>query len=380
MIQRRLKAEGKDHCEPDWTLWPGPDFERVAFKVNKAGEVTSETFKPQKGPPEEIPEHLEIAKMTVQRAPDGRTERVWDKYGKKEQTPAEIIAEVRAGLLDVRPRAPFATRPPPAKEDLLTVIFIADAHTGQRNWDQQVEANYDLSIAEHQMMAAYDEAVEFAPRADTALLAILGDYTHIDDDNQETPRGKHKLDADGRFRKVRRVATRCGNQMIEGLLEHYRTVLVQYVGGNHDPIAAGVISDYWAAWWREEPRVQVDLSDTPHRWIEFGKTMLGLTHGHLCKPSAFVDITTSRRSEMWGRTKYRYGHMGHRHKEEILLDTGGMKVITHSAITTSDKYAYGSFPLSGRTIDVSAYSRHRGHHISFQVPIEDIKHQEEEAE
>ena len=368
-VQQGRRNKGQQHYEPDWSLWQGPDFEVTSRKIDAEGNVISETLRPMAAQPEDMPEGFELAKITRQLGPDGRVERTWPRHSPAKISPEEISAQIRAGLLDIRGTAtPIVDKPAIGNEYLLTAYFIADAHLGQRNWKEQVGSNYDLAIAEEQLLGAFDEAVERAPPSDTALLAILGDYAHADDDSGETPANKHKLDVDGRSRKVSRVATRCIRYMTEGTRKKHKRVIVEYVPGNHDPLTAGRLSDSIALVYENAEDVLIGTSDDVHRFIEFGAVMIGLTHGDKCPPKKFQSIACSQYAPMWGRTVFRFGHTGHFHKEAV-IEESGMIIKTHQAVTSADKFARGAFALSGRSIDVEVYHRSTGKYSEFSVPI-----------
>ena len=181
------------------------------------------TQKPERGPAFEVPAGHAVKGVSSLIDGEGRTIQQWIKT-KGEPEPADIAAEIKAGLLDLRGKAPYIAIPPVANEDLLAAFYFADAHLGQRSWHEEVGVNYDLGIAEEQICGAYDEAIARAPRCDTALIAILGDYTHADDETAQTPASKHILDVDGRFGKTRRVASRILRYKIDRARERFRNI------------------------------------------------------------------------------------------------------------------------------------------------------------
>ena len=340
---------------------------------DKHGEITSTsvTQRPEAGPEFEIPQGMAFAGGKYHVGPDGRVKQHWPYVKPPPASPADIAAEIKAGLLDLRGKAPYIAIPPVANEDLLAAFYFADAHLGQRSWHEEVGVNYDLGIAEEQICGAYDEAIARAPRCDTALIAILGDYTHADDETAQTPASKHILDVDGRFGKTRRVASRILRYKIDRARERFRNVLFRYIPGNHDPKSAGWLSHGISMLYEDVPNVTIDDRQDKFGWYEHGLTMLGLFHGDRVRPRQFRDIAVTSQAAMWGRTLYRYGHAGHIHKAQTFVDEcGGMIVKTHQAITAQDTYAHDNFPLSLRGVDVEVYSRRTGLYLGYPVTIE----------
>ncbi len=338
---------------------------------NKTGKIvrTYVRQRPERGEDFVPTPGMALQKTTVEVGPDGKINRSWPRYATEEKA-EDIAAEIRAGLLDLKGLAPFVAAPVVAREDLMVGIYIADAHLAQRSWEEHVGVNYDLKIAEEQICGAYDESLARAPIADTALIAVLGDYCHADDDTNMTPVSKHVLDVDSRHGKTRRVASRCLKYKIERTRERFRNVIFRYIPGNHDPKSAGWLSHALWLYYDGADGVTIDDNQGPFGFYEFGAVMNGLFHGDKIRQAQFKDAACSRQAEMWGRTKFRYGHSGHKHKSEKIRDEfAGMIVTTHQAVTAPDGYAYDNFPATGRSIDTVVYHRHSGEYCSFSVPI-----------
>jgi hypothetical protein len=70
-------------------------------------------------------------------------------------------------------------------------------------------------------------------------------------------------------------------------------------------------------------------------------------------------VFAGRFREIYGRTKFAYAHMGHRHSDE--LKSGNlMKVEQHETLAAPDAHeANGGWPM-GRSAKVITYSRHFG--------------------
>ena len=65
-------------------------------------------------------------------------------------------------------------------------------------------------------------------------------------------------------------------------------------------------------------------------------------HGHMVKAASIPGVFASTESKMWGETKYRYAHLGHRHTSKVMeSEAGGMHVIEHPTLAARDAYASG---------------------------------------
>src|SRR5690606_32185024 len=63
--------------------------------------------------------------------------------------------------------------------------------------------------------------------------------------------------------------------------------------------------------------------------------------------------------ELFGRSKYAYAHIGHRHSDEG-RKTGLMYIEQHETLAAPDAYAAGGGWLSGRSAKVITYSKAYG--------------------
>jgi len=350
----------------------GFEIASVSTAQDKTGEITKTYVRqrPERGEDFVPPRGMALKGITADIGPDGKINRSWPRYA-PEPVAADVVKEIKEGLLDLRGRSSFIPSPTGLNDDLKACYFVADAHLGQLSWGKEVGVNHDLEIAEEQICKAVDESLYRAPLADLALIAILGDYCHADDVSNATPMSKHALDVDGRHGKTRRVASRCLRYQVERTREKHRHVILRYIPGNHDPMSAGWLSHALWLCYEGDFRVTVDDDQGPFGFYEHGLVMNGLFHGDKVRPSAFKDLACSRMSEMWGRTKFRFGHCGHRHKREKLLDeAGGMVIETHQATTAPDSYAFANFSQTGRSIDTAIYDKNKGKYCEYAVGIE----------
>ena len=159
--------------------------------------------------------------------------------------------------------------------------------------------------------------------------------------------------------------------MIDCARAKHNRVVFRYIPGNHDTDAAGWFTHSLYQIYENTPNVTIDDSEDRFGWYEHGLTMLGLFHGDKVRPKQFCNIASTKQAAMWGRTVYRYGHAGHIHKAQTIVDEcGGMIVRTHQAMTAQDTYAHDNFPLSGRSMTTEVYSKKTGLYVSYPVPIE----------
>jgi hypothetical protein len=115
----------------------------------------------------------------------------------------------------------------------------------------------------------------------------------------------------------------------------------------------------FAAVYENEPRVTVDTSPNTYYAIQHGLTALFYHHGHKKKFKDVDTVFAGRFREIYGSTKFAYGHTGHLHSDEM-ISTNLMKVERHETLAAPDAYAANGGWLSGRSAKVITYHKRFG--------------------
>ncbi|MCP4993188.1 MAG: winged helix-turn-helix domain-containing protein, partial [Gammaproteobacteria bacterium] len=184
----------------------------------------------------------------------------------------------------------------------------------------------------------FDTAIGQAPNAETAVLALLGDFLHWDGMEAVTPASGHLLDADTRFSKVVRVAIQVIRHIVRVLLTKHGKVHLIACEGNHDPASSIWIRELFDMFYQDEPRVTVDTNPDPYYAYEFGANALFFHHGHKRKIGSVDTVFAAKFRGMFGRTKFAYAHLGHLHSVDK-KETNLMIVEQHRTLAGSDAYA-----------------------------------------
>lgn len=290
---------------------------------------------------------------------DGNTVLEWTKTHFKFDQAGAQKAFLDA-LVDAIPKAsPISRRAKAVNTDLCNTFILTDFHLGMNSWKEETGANWDTDIAEGLLVAWFAEAIRMAPKAHTAVLGQLGDFIHWDGLDAVTPASGHLLDADTRFQLVVRVAIRALRRIIAELLKKHENVHIIMAEGNHDPASSIWLRETFSAMYADEPRITVDLRPDPYYCFEWGLTSLFFHHGHKRKIASLDDVWVGKFREVFGRTKYSYGHCGHLHHTHA-LETNLMTVEQHRTLASPDAYAARGGWLSGRSAPVITYSKDHG--------------------
>lgn len=264
-----------------------------------------------------------------------------------------------------------APTPAHTDADLLTVYPFGDPHLGMYAWAEETGVNFDLDIAERNLVAAVDRLVSLAPASDLAYLLNLGDYFHTDNATNRTARSGNALDVDGRWAKVFRVGVRAMRRCVDRAKEKHRVVRVANVPGNHDDHSAQALSVCLAEFYANDPRVEVELSPAAFFYLRFGRCLIGTTHGDNVKPADLPGIMAVDRASDWGETKHRHWYTGHVHHDSV-REFRGVTVETFRTLAPGDAWHARSGYRSGRDMKLDVWHRELGHINRHIVGIEQL--------
>jgi hypothetical protein len=283
----------------------------------------------------------------------------WEKTNTDSAKLLEMLSAAVAAMGEDLPRVAVSVAPTQRQADLLNCYVITDYHLGMLSWGEETGDDYNLRIAEEQLINWFAAAISMAPDAEIGVFAQLGDYMHWDGLDAVTPASKHLLDADTRFQKLVRVAIRVTRQVIGMLLEKHERVHVLMAEGNHDPASSVWLREWFSAIYENEPRITVDRSPDPYYCVEHGQTSLFFHHGHKKRPAGISDVFVAKFRDVFGRTKHSYAHMGHLHHVDV-KENNLMIVEQHRTLAAADAYASRGGWLSGRDAKVITYHKAYG--------------------
>lgn len=284
---------------------------------------------------------------------------------------------VFARFKDAAPKWPKVDKDRAAKgEPFLAVMGLMDAHFGKYCWEGETGENYDLKIAEAVFANAVEDLLaESRHRNVTRFVLPFGnDFMHFDGRDFKTTRGTPQ-DADGRFSKVLATAIKAVTDGVEKMAA-VAPVQVELVPGNHDRTLAECICHTIAARFHHTERVAVNVSPKTRKYVRFGATLLGLTHGDMVKAEKLPGLMAAEAKREWADTschEWIIGH-GHRSQKWVTKDVDtqqGTVVRMLRALTRSDLWHHDSGYVTGAeypAAEVYFYGRDRGYAGHAIVP------------
>lgn len=326
-------------------------------------------FSPEHDMVRTVPDGYRVKGVSTYYNEEGKPVGQWVKSQVDPERLKEILQEVAEGFRDELPKAERVKKPTGTAKDLLNLFPLFDAHLGMLAWGEETGEDYDLEIAENLITGWMGAAVEMAPKANTAVLLLGGDLLHWDGLDAVTPTGNNLLDADTRFQKVVRVAIRVVRMIVRMLLETHNEVVIVVLEGNHDISGSVWLREWLSAFYEADSRLTVDVSPDVYSCIEWGDTSLFFHHGHKRKVANIGEVFASKFRDVFGRTKYSYGHVGHLHYQEV-KESNLMIVEQHRTLAPKDAYASRGGWNSGRSATVITYSKRWGEAGRFMITPE----------
>ena len=345
---------------------PMPGFE-IAQVASKQGDAWIKQ-RPEHGEKFAVPQGHVVKGVSALVDPDGREIAKWVKT-KEGVDSGKLFEDLEARFATFAPAAEPVPRPA-AVSKRLAFFPWADPHFGMMSWGRETGVAWDLKIAIDVTRQTFDALVAATPATKKAMLLVGGDTLHADSNDNRTPNSGNPLDVDGRHPKVFMAACEALVENIGVMLAKFEQVDVIVIPGNHDATSWAPLAFFLHAWFRNEPRVEVDLSPAAFRFRQFGKVMLAATHGHQAKVRDLPQIMAAREASMWGSTKFRYAHGFHvHHQSQGISEGGGCIWETHQIVAPQDAWHFGQGYLAGRSMQSILYDAEQGEVGRFRVAL-----------
>ena len=286
-----------------------------------------------------VPDGYTVKGVSTLYREDGSVAAQWVKSSADSERREAIVREAIAAASAFVPIAPKRKAPAGKfRDDLLVAYPIGDPHVGMLAWAKECGKDWDVEIATrtHQLVVA--DLVERSPQTEQALIVNLGDLMHYDSMAAVTPRGGNNLDADGRYNRMLHAAADVMIQAVESALGKHKRVHVINAIGNHDETGAQAIALVLKHRYHQTPAVTVDTSPALFNYFRFGANLIGIHHGHTCKPDKLPGVMAADRARDWGETLHRYWWMGHIHHASM-KEYPGVSVESFNTLASNDAYA-----------------------------------------
>ncbi len=258
----------------------------------------------------------------------------------------EFVEAIRALIKEIpKMKAPRARKRTKDHKYLLE-IALHDIHFGMLAWDKESGRDYDLEITEHLYLNAVDDLLEKGSgyKPDRILLPFGNDFLHVDDPTNATPQNRNPLDTDSRLIKIYQKAKMSVIEAVDRCRQ-IAPVDIIWIPGNHDPSVSYYLCDVLDEVFANDPDVTVNKSPKTRKFYPWGAGLMMLTHGSEEPLRELPNIMATEERKLWGNSKYREIHIGHKHTKMEMKWVGvktspGAIVRMIPSIATADAWHY----------------------------------------
>jgi DNA-binding Lrp family transcriptional regulator len=322
-------------------------------------KAASQGYSPEHDMTRVAPEPFVVRGISTYYNSEGKASGQWVKTRLDDAKMQAIMLEAVEAMKEEIPRVSMTEAPALGNDNLLNCYVITDYHMGMLAWHEECGEDWDLKLAEDLIVKWFAQAIHLSPNADTGVFAQLSDFLHFDGMDAVTPASKHLLDVDTRFAKLVRSSIRVLRTIMNMLLAKHQKLHVIMADANHDPVSQIWLREWFSAMYENEPRITVDTSPSPYNVYEFGKVVLFFHHGHKRKVTNVSEVFAGKFREIFGRTKFAYGHTGHLHHIDV-KENNLMIIEQHRTLAPADAYAARGGWLTGRDAKVITYDKRFG--------------------
>lgn len=304
---------------------------------------------------EPLAEGQRIGRITTTIRPDGSIGNQWIKTREDDQ---QVFDAIKNAFKSVKPIPIIKQAQKRHAKNLLAVYPLGDPHIGMYSWADETGDDFDLDIAEKNLIGAMQRLIDSVPSCDQALIVNLDDFFHADTTAGVTLRSGNVLDTDTQWAKVLRIGVRAMRTCIESALMRHKTVRVINEIGNHDEHTSTILTLALSMLYEKNRRVSFDDSPATFHYYPFGDVLIGVTHGDRVKLDKLGPIMATDRPEEWGKAKHRYWLTGHVHNQRV-FEFPGVLVESFRTLAAKDAWHSASGYRSGR--DAQAIVMHSEH-------------------
>ena len=306
---------------------------------------------------------------------DGNLRLQWVKTNVEKQNMLDIFNQAVDNILERLPYKQPTKLPSKAEyiDDCLAVYPLGDVHLGMYANTTETDNKSDTKTVVETHIKAIEYLVSQAPSTEQAFIVDIGDYFHSDNNENRTAKSKNALDVDGRFADNLEIGMDLAVHLIDLALIKHKTVHWRSVLGNHNEHTAVFMNLFVQAYYRNEPRVVVHTKPSALYYYQFGKVLLGMTHGHQIKPDKLGEVMAVDCNDIWSSTKYRYFLTGHVHHQSV-KEYPSCVVETFRTLTGKDTWHYSSGYRSGQDMNCIIYHKEYGEVSRNKVNIAKLNH------
>lgn len=248
-------------------------------------------------------------------------------------------------------------------DDLMTFYPLVDLHVGL----SASSVEWSLDEAYDRYLQVYTDLINRSPNSTQAVIANIGDFTHIDTLQGTTTAGT-QVGSSASYRDVIHVSMMLMMAIIEMVARKHQNVTLYYLSGNHDEATAIVMQAALSAIYKNNPHIHISPSSGHYSVFKFGVNAIGLTHGDTVKMDALPLLMAADYAQVWAATKYRVWHTGHIHHRTVQEFTG-CTVESHRTAAPKDEWTSKRGYRSQRQVQSIIYGEMTGEYARNMINL-----------
>ncbi len=279
---------------------------------------------------------------------------MWIKTGKDEdgvsrsiylkpqqETTEDLIDRIASRVERILP-APAVKRPVQTASDLCNLFPLFDVHLSMR------VGEYGTAAAVDRLREGAEHVMGRSPAAESCIILNGGDWSHQNDDSNQTPRSKHPLPVDGDYESTSDISTDLTVELIFRALERHDHVTYKALRGNHDPNTALILRGALRQRFLNEPRVTIDTNGIDFFCHPWRANLICGHHGDIRgkRPADIAMAFAALYPAEYSQAKHREIHSGHLHHLKS-QEMPGWVWYQHRAICPMDRHAMEDLWVSG---------------------------------
>jgi len=198
-------------------------------------------------------------------------------------------------------------------------IDIPDIHLGRVSWAEETGKDYDVTIASEAAHSVLDQLIMNAQNynINKILLPFGNDFFNTDNQRGTTTQGTPQQEE-----TIWQRTFKQGRELAVSLIDKCSVVApvdVVIVHGNHDTERSLYLGEALECWYHNNPNVKIDNRAVTRKYYDYGKNLIGLTHGQTPKANNLPLIMAVEEPEKWANSKFREWHIGHYHSKANII-------------------------------------------------------------
>jgi hypothetical protein len=230
------------------------------------------------------------------------------------------------------------------KDKMLYEIAMPDIHFGRLTWHEESGDDFDIKIAERVVRVTLSKLLQYSKNFEIGriLLPIGNDFFNVNNKINATVRGTPQQE-DTRWQKTFRAGRRLAVEMIDTCIAIAPTDVL-FIPGNHDEEKIFYLGDALECWYRNNKNVNIDNNAKSRKYYDFGKILLGFTHGDAETTKKLPNLMQFEVPKLWGNSIYREWHTGDKHrKADFILEVDeqiGIVIRTLRSLVPADAWTF----------------------------------------